>query len=62
MLQEGICQQGQGLFGVEQHITTILFYLFKKEKETKKMLILLEQIFDDSFVLNNIEKISKYLL
>ena len=55
MLQDGICQQGQGLFGVEQHITTILFYLFKK-KERKKMLIRtsLEQIFYNSFVLNNI--------
>ena len=63
MLQEGICQQGQGLFGVEQHITTILFYLFKK-KERKKMLIRtsLEQIFYNSFVLNNIEQISKHLL
>ena len=30
MLQEGICQQGQGLFGVEQHIVTTLCYLFKK--------------------------------
>ena len=36
MLQEGICQQGQGLFGVEQHITTILFYLFKKDNLRNK--------------------------
>ena len=36
MLQEGICQQGQGLFGVEQHINTTLFYLFKKSEFKKE--------------------------
>ena len=36
MLQEGICQQGQGLFGVEKHSTTTLFYFFKNVNLRKK--------------------------